>query len=146
MTGARSRASSVLLRAFAPWAAPLALLAGWELAAPSGLLPHRLSAQQLVASLWAQHRFTAVLVTHDVSEAVRLCDRVLVLDGGRIGRSVDVSLPHPRARHWPELAQLERLLLHTIGGDALAPEPWSEQDAAPREWPARVAGLRSAAR
>ncbi|MEY2933419.1 MAG: aliphatic sulfonate transporter, nucleotide binding/ATPase protein [Pseudomonadota bacterium] len=105
----------------------------------------RLSAQQLVASLWAQHRFTAVLVTHDVSEAVRLCDRVLVLDGGRIRRSVDVSLPHPRARHWPELAQLERLLLHTIGGDALAPEPWPEEEVAPRERPARVAARRSAA-
>jgi hypothetical protein len=74
---------------------------------------------------------------------VRLRDRVL--DGGRIRRSVDVALPHLRARHWRELAQLGRLLLNTIGGDALAPEPWPEEEVASRKPPARVAGRRSAA-
>lgn len=104
----------------------------------------RLSAQQLVAALWAQHRFTAVLVTHDVAEAVLLCDRVLVLDGGRIQRSVDVTLPHPRARHWPEVARLEQQLLRAIGGSVLVPEPWTGDSSVPRERPARAVGGRQA--
>jgi sulfonate transport system permease protein len=42
MKGARPSASGALLHALTPWVAPLALLASWELASRSGLLPVRL--------------------------------------------------------------------------------------------------------
>ena len=56
----------------------------------------RLRMQDLVADLCARHRPGALLVTHDVEEAVLLADRVLVLRDGRI--SVDQSRrPAPAA-------------------------------------------------
>ena len=39
---------------------------------------------------------TAVLVTHDVSEAVALADRVIVLDEGRVMLDVEVKALRPR--------------------------------------------------
>src|SRR6185312_2255506 len=39
----------------------------------------RLELHALVLDLWTQKRFTAVLVTHDVDEAVFLADRIAVL-------------------------------------------------------------------
>ncbi|MEU4247211.1 ABC transporter ATP-binding protein [Amycolatopsis sp. NPDC026612] len=44
----------------------------------------RISMHRLVLDLWRRHRPGVLLVTHDVDEALRLADRVLVLDGGRI--------------------------------------------------------------
>ncbi|WP_437573325.1 ABC transporter ATP-binding protein [Sorangium sp. So ce887] len=74
----------------------------------------RIGAQRLVESLWAQHGFTAILVTHDVQEAVLLGDRVLVFDEGRIVESVTVDLPRPRPRELPEVGRLTGALLQTI--------------------------------
>jgi len=36
---------------------------------------------------------TVLLVTHDVEEALLVCDRVAVLAGGRIVAELDVSIP-----------------------------------------------------
>ncbi|MCR6482081.1 ABC transporter ATP-binding protein [Amycolatopsis sp. OK19-0408] len=44
----------------------------------------RIAMHELVLDLWRRHRPGVLLVTHDVDEALRLADRVLVLDGGRI--------------------------------------------------------------
>ena len=48
--------------------------------------------------LWTAARFTVVFVTHDVREAVRLGDRVMVLTSrpGRIAEAVPIDLPRPR--------------------------------------------------
>jgi sulfonate transport system ATP-binding protein len=58
----------------------------------------RLEMQWLLESLWRERRFTAVLVTHDVEEAVALADRVLVLDSGCITLDRTIRLPRPRQR------------------------------------------------
>ena len=99
----------------------------------------RLSAQRLVESLWTQHGFTAVLVTHDVEEAVLLCDRVLVLDAGRVRLSVEVDLPRPRARHLPEVGRLSLQLLSSIMGSAFAEEALLGQPAEVCQRPRQVA-------
>src|SRR5437763_1103500 len=44
----------------------------------------RIEMQQLIESVWRELRFTAVLVTHDVAEAVALADRVLLIEDHRI--------------------------------------------------------------
>lgn len=48
--------------------------------------------------LWEQRRFTAVLITHDVSEALTLADRVVIFSPrpARIREIVAVDLPRPR--------------------------------------------------
>jgi NitT/TauT family transport system ATP-binding protein len=49
--------------------------------------------------LWMDKRRTLVLVTHSVSEAVMLADRVVVMTPrpGRVARLVPVDLPRPRS-------------------------------------------------
>jgi sulfonate transport system ATP-binding protein len=44
----------------------------------------RLAMHKLVQDLWRAHQPSVLLVTHDVDEALRLADRILVLAGGRI--------------------------------------------------------------
>jgi sulfonate transport system ATP-binding protein len=99
----------------------------------------RMSAQQLVESLWSRHGFSAVLVTHDVEEAVLLADRVLVIHGGRITENVVVSLPRPRVRTDPQLVEHRAQLLAAIL------EPESARPPTDRETPidSEVAGLRA---
>lgn len=48
--------------------------------------------------IWQTHRVTAVMVTHDLQEAIFLADRVLVMSPrpGRIHTEVEVGLPRPR--------------------------------------------------
>ncbi|MEZ2219321.1 ABC transporter ATP-binding protein [Rhizobium sp. RCC_161_2] len=80
----------------------------------------RISMQELLNRVWRELGFTAVLVTHDVSEAVHLADRVVVLDEGRIVLDLAVPHPHPRRHGNPALAELEGQLLAAILGDAKA--------------------------
>lgn len=76
----------------------------------------RISMQQLLSRVWRELGFTAVLVTHDVSEAVHLADRVIVLDEGRVALDLAIPQAHPRRYGSPELAELEGRLLHAILG------------------------------
>ena len=77
----------------------------------------RISMQQLLARVWKELGFTALLVTHDVSEAVHLADRVVVLDQGRIALDLAIPHPHPRRHGNPALAELEGKLLAAILGE-----------------------------
>jgi ABC-type nitrate/sulfonate/bicarbonate transport system ATPase subunit len=56
--------------------------------------------QQELQRIWQAEGITAVLVTHDVEEALYLGDRVVVMQPrpGRIRRVLDVDLPRPRDR------------------------------------------------
>ena len=56
----------------------------------------RAEMHELLSRIWAEHRFTTILITHDVAEAVALADRVLVLRDGRIALDVQIDLPRPR--------------------------------------------------
>ncbi|WFS02591.1 ABC transporter ATP-binding protein [Rhizobium tumorigenes] len=76
----------------------------------------RISMQELLNRVWRELGFTAVLVTHDVSEAVHLADRVIVLEEGRIALDVAIPHPHPRRHGNPALAELEGKLLAAILG------------------------------
>ncbi len=94
--GMRMRAS--LARAMVTRPALLLLDEPWSALDP--ITRRRL--QQEFLTLWAELRFTVLLVTHDIDEAVLLADRVLVLGGrpARVQRALDVPLPRPRP---PEL-------------------------------------------
>jgi sulfonate transport system ATP-binding protein len=82
----------------------------------------RIEAQQLVESLWLRRGFTAVLVTHDVEEAVLLADRVLVIEDGALVEELVIDLPRPRQRVQPEVQHYaERLLSRLLGSGNSAP-------------------------
>jgi sulfonate transport system ATP-binding protein len=74
----------------------------------------RISMQRLLERVWHDQAFTAILVTHDVSEAVALADRVLVIENGRIAHDVNVGIPRPRGRGSADLAALEGSILHHL--------------------------------
>ena len=61
--------------------------------------------------IWSQQRWTALFVTHNVTEAVFLSSRILVMTPapGRIAAEIEVPFPHPRSpelRAEPEFARL----------------------------------------
>jgi sulfonate transport system ATP-binding protein len=76
----------------------------------------RIEMQQLLERVWQRQKFTAVLVTHDVAEAVVLADRIVVIDSGRIALDVDVPLARPHQHGTRELAELERRILDQLFG------------------------------
>lgn len=79
----------------------------------------RIEMQGLIEDLWQQHGFTVLLVTHDVSEAIALADRVLLIEEGRIGLDLTVDLPRPRRKGSAKLAELEAEVLARV----LSPPP-----------------------
>ena len=74
----------------------------------------RIEMQQLIESLWQKRGFTAVLVTHDVQEAIALADRVVLIEDGRITLDQVIDLPRPRARGNLAFAQLEEAILSRV--------------------------------
>ncbi|MBZ9654385.1 ATP-binding cassette domain-containing protein [Phyllobacterium lublinensis] len=74
----------------------------------------RIEMQQLLERIWIAKKFTAVLVTHDVAEAVALADRVVVIDGGRIALDLEIPVERPRRHASPELAFFERQILDKL--------------------------------
>jgi sulfonate transport system ATP-binding protein len=74
----------------------------------------RIEMQQLIESLWTARGFTAVLVTHDVQEAVVLADRILLIEQGRLALDLDVGLARPRARGSVAFGGLEQKVLDRV--------------------------------
>jgi len=74
----------------------------------------RIEMHQLLTQIWQQHRFTAILITHDVHEAITLADRVLVLREGRFVLDEIVAQPRPRKLEDMELAHIERQVLSAV--------------------------------
>jgi sulfonate transport system ATP-binding protein len=74
----------------------------------------RIDMQNLIEGLWQRLGFTAVLVTHDVAEAVALADRVVLIEEGRIALDARIDLPRPRHRGSPAFARLEEAILNRV--------------------------------
>jgi len=87
----------------------------------------RAEMQQWLADALATEPRTVVLVTHDVEEALFLCDRVAVLSPrpGRVVAQLDVPLPRPRDRRSaivdPELARLRARALAALDASERRP-------------------------
>jgi sulfonate transport system ATP-binding protein len=74
----------------------------------------RIDMHALIERLWQTHRFTTLLVTHDVSEAIALADRVLLIEDGKIGLDQAVDLARPRRHTDPRFAALEATVLARV--------------------------------
>ena len=66
----------------------------------------RIEMQNLLENLWLEQKFTTLLITHDVEEAVALSDRLILIEHGRIGLDLHIDLPRPRHRGSAEFAAL----------------------------------------
>jgi sulfonate transport system ATP-binding protein len=76
----------------------------------------RIEMQSLIERIWQEHKFTVLLVTHDVSEAVILGDRVVLIEEGKITLDLEIKLPRQRERGSAEFAQLEANILSRVMG------------------------------
>ncbi|MBU0588736.1 MAG: nitrate ABC transporter ATP-binding protein [Gammaproteobacteria bacterium] len=70
---------------------------------PFGMLDAltRWELQEVLMEVWARNRVTAIMVTHDVDEAILLADRVVMMSNGpraKIGKIMEVPLQRPRTR------------------------------------------------
>jgi nitrate ABC transporter ATP-binding subunit len=70
---------------------------------PFGMLDSltRVELQEALITLWQQDRKTALMVTHDVDEAIFLSDRIVMMTDGpaaTVGEIVDVPFARPRSR------------------------------------------------
>jgi nitrate/nitrite transport system ATP-binding protein len=87
---------------------------------PFGMLDQltRFELQQVLLELWREDRKTALMVTHDVDEALFLSDRIVMMTSGpaaTVGAVMDVSFPRPRDRtaimEHPEYYRLRERLI-----------------------------------
>ncbi|WHY69025.1 ATP-binding cassette domain-containing protein [Neobacillus sp. SuZ13] len=74
----------------------------------------RIEMHQLIEDLWLEKKFTAVLVTHDVEEAVALANRVILIEDGEIVMNHPIKLPYPRQREHPLFAPTVSHILNRI--------------------------------
>ena len=77
----------------------------------------RISMQRELIALWQQQGYTSLLVTHDIEEALLLCDRVLIMSPrpGRIIAEFALPLAYPRHRDNPLLLQHRQDILRILG-------------------------------
>jgi len=76
----------------------------------------RIEMQTLIERIWQEHKFTVLLVTHDISEAVILGDRVVLIEEGKITLDLEINLSRQRERGSAEFAQLEANILSRVMG------------------------------
>ncbi|WP_425505493.1 hypothetical protein [Sporosarcina jiandibaonis] len=67
----------------------------------------RMEMQNLIESLWLEQGFTAILVTHDVREAVKLGDRIVLIEDGAITFDIKNLAKRPREYSDMSLAPIE---------------------------------------
>lgn len=70
---------------------------------PFGMLDSltRWDLQEVLMEVWARTKLTAIMVTHDVDEAILLADRVVMMTNGpnaKVGKILEIDLPRPRTR------------------------------------------------
>ena len=88
----------------------------------------RIEMHRLIEGLWRSSGFTALLVTHDVQEAVALADRVVLIEDGRIALDQRIDLPRPRVHGDAALGAIEKRILDRVlqkpDGEPSQPAPW----------------------
>ena len=86
----------------------------------------RKSMQMLLLGLWAKTQKTILMVTHSISEACFMSDRVVVLSRrpGRITRTITIPLDRPRERSMTETKAFARIcgMVREALGSAATPE------------------------
>ncbi|PYZ97103.1 nitrate/sulfonate/bicarbonate ABC transporter ATP-binding protein [Alteribacter lacisalsi] len=76
----------------------------------------KLQLQELLLDIWEAERPTMIIVTHDIDEALSLCDRIVILKGqpGEVYKNLKLTKPKPRSKADPELAKLKEDILRSL--------------------------------
>jgi nitrate/nitrite transport system ATP-binding protein len=99
---------------------------------PFGMLDSltRVELQQVLIDLWRRDQKTALMVTHDVDEAIFLADRVVMMTNGpaaEVGDILEIKFPRPRNRkdllNDPEYYRLREHLIGFLEDYAHHPQP-----------------------
>jgi nitrate ABC transporter ATP-binding subunit len=57
--------------------------------------------QEELLDIWEEHRITVMMITHDIDEALFLCDRLVMMSNGpsaKIGEILEIPFDRPRVR------------------------------------------------
>ncbi|MBO2537516.1 ABC transporter ATP-binding protein [Rummeliibacillus suwonensis] len=81
----------------------------------------KMQLQDLMLDIWQEEKVTTVIVTHDIDEALYLCDRIILLSGkpGEVEREFVIDGPRPRDRASEELASMKKKILQTLQIEAV---------------------------
>src|SRR5882672_4353773 len=99
---------------------------------PFGMLDSltRMELQQVLIELWRRDKKTALMVTHDVDEALFLADRIVMMTNGpeaEVGDILEVHFPRPRYRkavlEHPDYYRLREHLITFLEEQAHHPSP-----------------------
>ena len=76
----------------------------------------KMQLQDLVLDIWQEQKLSVVMVTHDIDEALYLCDRIIVLAGkpGEIDREFHIAEQRPRNRGSELLARKKSEILESL--------------------------------
>ncbi|MYL51328.1 ATP-binding cassette domain-containing protein [Halobacillus litoralis] len=76
----------------------------------------KMQLQDLLLSIWEKRKTTTLLVTHDIDEALYLCDRIVIMRGqpGQIESEIFINRPKPRKRGDAHLAELKEEVLKEL--------------------------------
>ena len=109
---------------------------------PFGMLDSitRIELQEVLVELWREDRKTALMVTHDVDEALFLSDRVVMMTNGpaaRVGGILPIPFERPRRRadvlEHPSYFRLRETLTSFLEDQELGPAPQEADEPLPAE-------------
>jgi nitrate/nitrite transport system ATP-binding protein len=116
---------------------------------PFGMLDSltRYELQEVLIQLWRREKITAMMVTHDVDEALFLSDRIICMTDGPeagIGEVIEVNFPRPRDRkavmEHPDYYKLREQLIYFLEVKAHKHHSLQAAVATPRQAVAVTAG------
>lgn len=78
--------------------------------------------QEELVNLWLSEKFTAVFVTHDIDEAIRLGNKIILLAGepANIKDIFEISETYPRDRNHPKFKEIRTRILEKFKNSYLA--------------------------
>ena len=84
---------------------------------PFGALDYftRKKLQHEMVELFLLQKKTVIFVTHDVSEAIYLGQRILVMDEGRIVKEIPIEMPYPRNLASSDILDIQTEILESLG-------------------------------
>ena len=84
---------------------------------PFGALDYftRKKLQHEMVALFLMQKKTVIFVTHDVSEAIYLGQRILVMDEGRIVKEIPIEMSYPRNLASSDILNIQTEILESLG-------------------------------